>query len=54
MPRPSTESLMMHVTMNTEKMQMKKISTGRLRRGRFADAALSGAAVAVVEVTRQL
>jgi hypothetical protein len=39
MPRPSTESLMMHVMMNTLNTTIKKMSTGRLRNGRFADLA---------------
>ncbi len=36
-PSPSTESLMMHVMMNAEKMTMKKMSTGRCDRRRFPD-----------------
>jgi hypothetical protein len=50
-PRPSTESLMMHVMIMAEKMTMKTISMGRLRSGRLADDDCSALTVAVAVVT---
>ena len=54
-------SLMMQVTMNSENITMKKMSTGRLRSGRFAGVAvrrrrpdwLSGVTVVTLHPSRQ-